>query len=187
VALDLGAEGGHGCAVDGGHGEHRVRIAERDSTDLDRATGELERVAVGRARRAERQRAGIEVRHAHVDRDLSVGLDAGVNRASGAVEDERATACQATAVQQGGDAARAVPALLDLVAGVEDAVEDGAVRALRGREHQCLIEADAGAARGETAQSPWREHRRISRRIEDDEVVADPVHLREIDAHPGAA
>src|SRR5881227_3405249 len=83
-------------------------------------------------------------------------------------------------------AARAVAALLDLVAvTVEDPVEDGGARAPRALQHQRLVEADAGAALPEPAQQPRSEQGLIGGRIEDDEIVADPVHLREIDAHCG--
>ena len=87
-------------------------------------------------------------------------------------------------MEQGGDAARAVAALLDLDAvGVEDAVEDGRVRTPRRLENQRLVEADAGMSVGEAPQLLRRRQRGARRRIEHDEVVADAVHLREIDAH----
>src|SRR5438132_3935254 len=77
-------------------------------------------------------------------------------------------------------------ALLDLVAvTVEDPVEDGGALAPRALQHQRLVEADAGAALPEPAQQPRSEQGLIGGRIEDDEIVADPVHLGEIDAHCG--
>ena len=90
----------------------------------------------------------------------------------------------AATVQQGGDAARAVAALLDLEpVGVEDAVEHGRSCPARRFEHQRLVEADAGMAVRQLAPVLRRGQRAAGRRIEDDEVVAEAVHLREVDAH----
>ena len=101
-----------------------------------------------RARRVERQRARIEVRHAHRHGHQAVGAAAAPRRgrpgcpcASGRSTSPR------RARDEPRDAARAVAALLDLGAvGVEDAVVDVGAGAARRLEHQRLVEADAGAA-----------------------------------------
>jgi hypothetical protein len=91
-------------------------------------------------------------------------------------------------VQESCDAARPIAALFDLVAiGIEDAVEDGRIGTLGSAEHQGLVKADAGATVGEAAQPLGLEDGFVGGCIEDDEIVADPVHLREIDAHRAQA
>src|ERR1700716_1354556 len=113
-------------------------------------------------------------------------LDARPHEPRRTVECERAAAADAALVQERGNAARAVAALLNLVAvAVEDPVEHGAVGAPGPLQHQRLVEADTGAAIRETAQQLGPEKGLVGGRIEYNEIVADPVHLREIDAHCG--
>ena len=79
----------------------------------------------------------------------------------------------------------AIAALLHLVAvGVEDAVVDDGAVAPRLLEHQRLVEADAGVPVGEGAQR-FRRGRAAGRCVEDDEVVAQAVHLGEGELHAG--
>jgi len=115
-------------------------------------------------------------------------LDARTDDACGAVEAERAVVRLTALVQQRRDATGAVAALLHLIAvTVEDAIEHRSTGAACRLQHQCLIEADAGAAIGQAAQPLRREQRGIGGRIKHNEIVADPVHLREVDAHRGAS
>src|SRR5580704_19558216 len=86
VALDGGPERGDGRSVHRLDREHRVRIAERNRADRERAALDLERVRVGLRGRLEGERAGIEVRHAHVDRDAQVRGDARGHHPGGTVE-----------------------------------------------------------------------------------------------------
>ena len=176
-----------GAACDVRDGEHRVRVAEGDRPDLERLALDFELVRIALGGRGKGQGTRIEVRYAHVDRDRR-GAHARAHHARGAVESDGTVLGQSAVMQQGGDAARAVAALLDLVAvGVEDAVEHGRVGPPGAREHQRLIEADAGAAVGEAAQALGLENGFVGGGIKDDEIVADPVHLREIDAHRAAS
>src|SRR6185312_9811959 len=96
----------------------------------------------------------------------------------GAVHREVARRSAATAMQKGGDAARAIAALLDLDAiRVEDAIEDRRVRPFGRLEHEGLVETDAGVARRESAPLGDGGQRGPRRCIEDDEVVPEPMHL----------
>ena len=105
-----------------------------------------------------------------------------------ALERERTVARLTAALEERRDAAGTVATLLDLIAvGVEDPVMHHALRPPRRIEQQRLVEADAGAAIGQGAQSCGVEKGIGDRRVEDDEVVADPVHLRELYAHCGTA
>ena len=61
------------------------------------------------------------------------------------------------------------------------------VRAPRAVEHQRLVEADAAAPVGQRAQPLGLKDGSVGGCIEDDEVVADAMHLREIDAHRAAS
>ena len=91
--------------------------------------------------------------------------------------------CLSAPVQERGDAARTVAALLDLHAvSVEDAVEHPGIGPAGRGEHQGLIEPDAGVPLGEGPQLRGRRVP-VRGRLEDHEVVAEAVHLREVDAH----
>src|ERR1700730_12540752 len=115
------------------------------------------------------------------------GVDARPHEPGRTVESDQAVAADAALVQERGNAARAVAALLDLVAvAVEDPVEHGAVGAPGTLQHQRLVKADTGAAIRETAQQRGPEQGLVGGRIEYTAIVADPVHLRESDAHRGA-
>ena len=82
------------------------------------------------------------------------------------------------------DAARAVAALLDLGAvGIEDSVVDVRAGATWRFEDQRLVEPDAGAPVRQAAQSGGRGHLLGAAGVEDDEVVAESMHLREGEAH----
>ena len=92
-------------------------------------------------------------------------------------------------VQERGDTARAVAALLDFGAvGVEYPVEDARSIVARGFEHQGLIEADAGVPIRERAQGPRIDGAagKSGRRVEYKKIVAEALHLRELDAHGGS-
>jgi hypothetical protein len=62
-----------------------------------------------------------------------------------------------------------------------------AICAPRRIEQQRLVEADPGAPIRQGAQSRRIEEGIGDWRVENDEVVADSVHLRELDAHCGTA
>jgi hypothetical protein len=187
MVLDGRPERGHRGRLHVRDGEHGVRIAKRDRPDLERAPLDFELVRVARRLRGKGQGTRVKVRYAHVDRDRC-GADARVHHACGTVQGDGTVLGQPAVMQQGGDAARAVAALFDLVAvGVEDAVEHGRIGPPGAREHQRLIEADAGAAIGEAAQALGLQDGFVGWSIKDDEIVADPVHLREIDAHRAAS
>ena len=85
------------------------------------------------------------------------------------------------------EAARAVAALLDLVAAaaVEDAVAEVDARRRARLDDQDLVGADAEAPVGEAAQLRGVELERRARRVEHDEVVARALHLREAQPHGG--
>ncbi len=152
VVLDRGTEARDRGVGDRGHPDDRMRVADRDRADFDLARAHRERVDVGLAARLEGQGGRVEVRHAHRDRDL-VAPDPGLHQAARAVEHELARVRALALLDDAGDAARAVAALLHLAAvGVEDPVIDRGARLARGLEHQRLVEADAGEPVGEAAE-----------------------------------
>ena len=78
-------------------------------------------------------------------------------------------------------AARGIAASADLAAiGVPDAHEY--VGKIRRLERDYLVAADAAVAVGDSGNLGGFERKRVSARIEHDEVVAEPVHLAKIDA-----
>jgi len=121
---------------------------------------------------------------AYIDASAYIRGQARADESRRTLERQRTVRRKSAALEQRSDAACAVTTLLDLSAvGVEDAIVGRAVRAAWRLEQQRLIETDAGAAVGERAQ-PLRGKEGVrDRRFEHHEVVADPVHLREFDAH----
>ena len=82
------------------------------------------------------------------------------------------------------EAARAVAALLGFAAvDVEDAVAEIRFRVIRGFDHEQLIEPYAGMAISEIANPLRAQLDALRHRVHDHEVVAQPVHLRELDGH----
>jgi hypothetical protein len=88
------------------------------------------------------------------------------------------------AMEQGGDTARTVSALLDLgTIGVEYSVEHDSVGSPGRLEHQRLVESNACMPIREVSQLVGGRHGLPGGRIEHDKVVAHAMHLREIEAH----
>ena len=82
------------------------------------------------------------------------------------------------------EAARAVAALFDLAAvGVEDAVAEIDVGARGGLDHQQLVAADAEVAVGDRLHARRAQVDRRAGGVDDDEVVAEAVHLGEAQFH----
>jgi len=90
----------------------------------------------------------------------------------------------AAAMQECRQATHAIAALLHLAAvGIEDAVVDLGAGAARRLDHQRLVEADTGVARGERAPLGGGRQPSVARRIENDEIVAEAVHFGELELH----
>ena len=99
--------------------------------------------------------------------------------AARAVEHQFALRRAFALTQEARDATGPVAALLDLAAiGVEDPVIGSRSRLAGRLEHEGLVEADAREPVGEAAED-LRRRRTACRGIEDDEVVAESMHLRE--------
>jgi hypothetical protein len=87
-------------------------------------------------------------------------------------------------MEQRGDTARPVSALLDLgTVGVEYSVEHHRVGSPGWLEDQRLVEANALMPIPEVSQLVGVQHGLPGGRIEYDKVVARAMHLREIEAH----
>ncbi len=87
-------------------------------------------------------------------------------------------------MDEGRDAPGTVATLLHLGAvGIEDAIEHGGVRPARRFQDEGLVETDAGMPVRQSSQRLAGGEGGAGRCLEDDEVVAHPVHLREVDAH----
>ena len=184
VILQRGSDAVHRRVAHRAHADHGVRIAERDRAEIHGAAGELDLVARRLVLGLERQRARIEVRHAHRHRHESIGPQPRIDDPARAVHRQLRSARRAPAGDEAGDAARAVAALLDLRAvRVEDPVVDVRPRAARRQEYQCLVEADARVAIRQPAQRVLRRDLAGILRVEDDEVVAESMHLREGESH----
>jgi hypothetical protein len=107
-----------------------------------------------------------------------------VNEAGWAVHRDGTCACTSAAVEKGGDTTRTVATLFDFgPVRIEDAIEHRGVRAPGFLQDQRLVKADPGVPVTELSELFSRWEGLPGGRIEHNEIVASPVHLREIDAH----
>ena len=184
MILYCGAEPVHRCGRDRVDEDDGMWIADRYRADLKRSAGDLEGVGLGRRWHAERQRLGRKVRHAHGDRYEPVREQARVHESGRALERELARAEAVALPEEGGETARTISALLDLVpVGVEDLVVGGGVGSSGRAEHESLVEADAGLPVGQRPQLLGRGNCPHIGGVEDDEVIAEAVHLHEVEPH----
>ncbi len=99
--------------------------------------------------------------------------DPGAYQPSGAIHHELTGRRTTLTIEERGDAARTIAALLDLGA---VAIEDLVVNAGRGAagrvQEQRLVKADTGVAVGEAPKLSRCRDGRAARRVEDNEVVA---------------
>ncbi len=173
MAFDRRTEPRHRGGLDRWHPQHRVGIPHRHGTDLDRLAPHLEPVARGRTGSLERQRARVEIRHPHFHGDWPGCGDLCPDQPAGAVQGQRVAVQVLAAVDQGGDAASAIAALLDLYSvGVEYAVEHLGARTPRGFQHQGLIEPYARMPVCEPPQLVGGGKVGAGRHLEHDKVVA---------------
>jgi hypothetical protein len=175
------------------HAQHRMRVAHRQHGHLHLpGFGQIQRPQFKATLAPRLQAAGVE-RHAgqvehrlvHVHRHPAVGLQVQLQAVVDGVDSDGGLGGQALVVHEAHEAARAVAAMLDLVAGVvEDAVaEVGMPGAARRLDDQDLVGAHAEAAVAQVAQLLPRELQRGARGIEHDEVVARALHLGELHLH----
>ena len=184
--------------VDVGDELHRVRVAHRQHRDVD---------ASGRRRRAARAAAVAGRRRAAPGRAASNGTAPRSKTGRPMSTVTRPSSLQAQlehvvhasrpafvrlsvrplVAHEAHEAARAVAALLDLVAAaaVEDAVAEVDAGRLARLDDEDLVGADAETPVAEAAHLRGGQRERRARRVEHDEVVARALHLGE--AQPSCA
>ena len=124
-------------------------------------------------------------RHAHVDGHLPVRFEPRHDQSARRLHADLALVGQAVVAHEHDEAARAVAALLDLAAvGVEDAVAEVRVT-LRALDDEHLVAAHAEAAVGQRANRVRRQVDTLAHAVDDDEIVAQPLHLGELERHGG--
>ncbi len=141
----------------------------------------MQRVAILR----QRNLAPAEMRLAHVDGDAMIAGAFGRNRPAQRFEHD--SIGFVLLHQQRRDTASAIAASLCLAAiGIADAHEGGAGRAFRRLDDQDLVATDAAMAIANGARRAGIERQRMVARVENDEIVPEPVHFDEIErAHRG--
>ena len=153
-------------------------------TDVQRPQLEAALLARQQPAGVEGHAGQVEDRAVHVDRDAAVVLQVQAQPVVDGVDRHRALRGQAAVVHEAHEAARAVAAMLDLVAGVvEDAVAEVGVGIARGLDQQDLVGAHAEAAVAQAAQLLGAELDRRAGGVEHDEVVAGALHLGELQSH----
>jgi chromosome partitioning protein len=161
-----------------GHVQHHVRVAHGERAHLNVLAGDVQREA---------QRLGKH-RYAHVHRHQAVISNACAHFAAAAAHDEIAAQFRRARIHQCGHTARTIAALFDLDAvGIEHSIENPARAFARRFQHQRLIEADARMAIGEGAKRPFIKMSVSGEGggVEYQEIVAEALHLQELDAHAG--
>jgi len=161
-----------------------VRVAHADGGDGDFMVGDaqrLDQVVTG----AEEWNPGRrEDRYAHIDAHRAVVLEARDDDSAEGFDADFAFRAQPLLMNETYEAASAVAALLDFAAvGVEDAIAEIDVRLASFFNEQNLVTADAEVAVGEQAQLRRGQRDRLTKPVEDDEVVAQSVHLDECQLH----
>ena len=125
-----------------------------------------------------------EFRHTHIDGDVLVVLQAQRDHALHRFDPNLALPGQPPLMREADETARAVAALLDLTAvGVENPVAEIDIGAIRLFDEQNLIAAHAEMPVAEMAQLFCIEGDRLANAVDHDEVVPQPLHFREFDAH----
>ena len=149
--------------------------------DVEHPDGVVADAARFDARGIEARRLRTEGRRrAHVDAHAPVVLDRRLDDAAERLDADRAPVGEAVIEHEAREAAGAVAALLDLGAvGVEDPVAEVDPFARRRLDEQDLVGADAEMAIGDAPPLLAPEAQRLANAVDDDEVVARAVHLRE--------
>src|SRR5204862_2153343 len=126
----------------------------------------------------------LEARHAHVHAYLSVRLEARADDAAVGLDDDLVLVRQAPVAHETREATRAVAALLHLFAiGVVDPIAEIGAVLRRPFDHEDLVATDAEVAVREAADFFRCEREWVTDGVEDDEIVAGSVHLRERNLH----
>src|SRR6185437_12240163 len=183
MTLDRRTQPLHRSRVHRLHGDSGARGTDGDGADLDAAACHLEGVTFLFGRRIEGERARIEPHRSHVHGHEPTCHRPRPDEAGGTVHRDGARGCEPAAREERADAAGTIAALLHLHAiGVEDAVVHGGVGSPGRLQDERLVEPDAGVAVREAADERAVE-RGAGGGIEHGEVVAEPVHLGELEAH----
>jgi len=175
---------GHRRVRDVLHFHQRMRIAHGGSAKAQGGFALTPVVLQALLGGSQRDVRGQEIGPAHVERVAVAGQALDLDRAGRAVEREARRFRSTFAHQPGGDAARAVAALLRGAAvAVPDPVAGRTVPPGGVGDRQQLVEAHAPMAIGDGAH-----HRGVGRgtapaQVEHHEVVAGPVHLGEVERH----
>ncbi len=192
MALQFLADRRHRSGVDIGHLDHRMRIAHAHrAAGQGGAVGQGQAVFGGSSAGMDNHRdlGRLEARRAHVDPHLAVIEQMQLQQAGGGLHPQVALVAEAMVAHIARQAARTVAALADFGAvGVENAVAEVHLRARRGLDQQHLVAAHAETAVGELTQQggrgrPQQLVQRRPRGVDDDEVVAEAVHLGEGQIH----
>ena len=161
-----------------------MRIAHRDGPYFNLPATDFETVRISPCRRIERQATRLKAGCPHIYRHDTPALHTRVNEPGRAIHRDGTCARSSAAVEKGGDTARAVATLFDFSPiRIEDAIEHCGVRASGILQDQRLVKADPGVPVAELSELFSRWQGLPGGRIEHDEIVTRPVHLREIDAH----
>ena len=175
---------GHRCLVDIGHHLNRMGIAHRYGRDHHVAITHHQRLHHLRRRADEGNFLGLENRHAHVDSDQTIRFQARADDAGHGLNTNLALVGEPLVMDEAYEATGTVAALLHFTAiGIENAIAEIDARLRSGFHQQNLVAADAEMAIGQMTKLLRCQRQRLTNAIENDKVVAQSVHLRELEFH----
>src|SRR5690606_38212541 len=189
VRFQCWPHGGHRRGINVFHQQGAVWIAEADGADLVGVVVGHQQVGIGLDLGVHRDLRRGPARRTHVDGDLAIVGAVQGHLAGGGLDADIVQLGEALFAHEAGETACAVAALAYFRAvGIEDAVAEIDAALARRLHHQQLVETDAEMAIGQAAalhggQRQAVRRQRLAYAVEDDEVVAEAVHLGETQFH----
>ena len=155
-----------------------MRVSHGNGSNLHDFSAELQRlnhfVAVAHKRNLRR----VEDRRAHIHGDPPIVFQVRRDQSAFGFHDDPALAGEFLVMHEPHKAARAIAALLHFAAiGVEDAIAEIGIVALRLFHQQYLVAADAEVAVGNETDLIGRQGNRLAYTVDHHEIVACAVHF----------
>ena len=163
---------------------HRMRVAHRHHRRLQGFVGDVEEMDDHVVVCQKGNLGRLETRLAHVDGDIAIAFETRLDDAAHRLDPDLALVGQPLLMHETDKTAGAVAALFNLAAiGIEDAITEIDTGLGRFFNEQNLVTADAKIAVSEITQLFRGEVDLLAHAIENDEIVAQAMHLGKLELH----